>query len=274
MDTIIGEYYHENGLAKQSSGINYKFDTHDYLIYEVLRTTRGVLIFFEDHLERLNNSLKSLGIQKKCDAESLQNSLKELLTLNGNRTGNIKIVCKLTGEKLYFAAYYIPHEYPSVKMYQNGVKLITYEIERTDPDIKQVHVSEYVRNEIELARKRATAYEVLLMDNKGHITEGSRSNFFLIKNEKLFSPPDESLLPGITRKYVLQIARDFDIPIIKIPISYAEINSYESGFICGTSPKILPVNSIDTCRLQVENKITHSIQNKYDSIIQEYIDKK
>lgn len=272
MDTIIGEYYHENGQAKQSSRINFSFDTQGYLIYEVLRTNRGVLIFLEDHVERLNRSLTSLGIQKKCDTENLQKSLKELLTLNENRTGNIKILCKLTDNELYFAAYYIPHEYPANEMYQNGVKLITYKIERPDPDIKQVHVSEYLRKEIELARKRASAYEVLLIDSKGHITEGSRSNLFLIKNENLYSPPDKSILPGITREYVLQIAWDLNIKVIKNVISYTDIKTYESGFICGTSPKILPINSIDECNLYVENEITHSIQNKYDSIIQEYID--
>ncbi len=274
MDIISGDFYQENCQTKNSSLLNFKYDTQDYLIYEVLRTTKGVLIFFEDHLERMKNSLDSLGIRKRCDAEYIHNCMEDLIALNGNRTGNVKLLCKMAGNKLYYTVYYIPHEYPSDDLYRKGVKLITNKIERSDPDIKQVHVSEYIRKEIESLKTQASAYEVLLIDRKGFITEGSRSNIFLINNGKLYSPPDESLLPGITRKYVLRIARDKKIQIIKKPIRYNEVNTYESAFICGTSPKILPVNTINNCTLQINNEITYLILKEYNSIIQKYIEER
>lgn len=274
MDIISGDFYQENCQTKNSSLINFKYDTQDYLIYEVLRTTLGVVIFFEDHLERMKNSLVSLGIRKRCDAKNIHNCLKNLIALNGYRTGNVKLLCKIAGDKLYFTSYYIPHEYPSDDLYRKGVKLITYKIERPDPDIKQVHVSEFIRKEIESVKAQAPAYEVLLIDRKGFITEGSRSNIFLINNGKLYSPPDESLLPGITRKYVLRIARDKKIQIIRKPIRHTEISTYESAFICGTSPKILPVNTINNCTLQINNEITYLILKEYNSIIQKYIEKR
>lgn len=271
MDTIVGDYYLENSRKKNSTLINFGFNTQDYLVYEVLRTKKGKLIFLEDHMERLKNSLSGISIHSNSDTERIQIDLQQLVTLNDNREGNVKILCKIVNRQLYYTAYYIPHEYPPEEMYRQGVKLITYKIERSDPDIKQVHVSEYIRKKIETARIKASAYEVLLKNNTGHITEGSKSNIFLVHNGELYSPPDEYLLPGITRKYVFQIARELMVPIYKKPIGYDEIKKYESAFICGTSPKILPVNTIDSNILQVKNEIIDLIISKYNTIIQEYI---
>ena len=271
MDTIIGDYYQEDLQLKNSAKINFQFNTRGFLIYEVFRVTGGVLLFLDDHLERLHRSLLGLGIAKKCNASELINSLKSLVLINENRTGNIKLLCKLQDGELHMVAYYFPHEYPTFEMYRSGIKLVTYAIERPDPNVKQVFISESIRREIENTRIKTLAYEVLLINSKGYITEGSKSNIFFINEGQLFSPPEKVILNGITRRHIVNIARKKNIPMLVRAIGYTEIGNYESAFICGTSPKILPVNSIDDIPLKVNNEITGIIMNEYDLEIQNYI---
>ncbi len=273
MDIIKGDFYQENCNTKESALINFNYNTANYQIYEVIRTTSGVLLFIEDHLERLSNSLISLGIKINLDKYGIKACLKELVKLNGYKTGNVKLVCRTGNNELQHAAYYIPHAYPTNEMYRYGVSLATYKIERPEPNIKQIHVSEYIRREIKNTRMQTGAYEVLLVDNNGYITEGSKSNIFFVSKGELYSPPEEFILPGITRNYVLKIALREGIEICKTPIRYTEICKYDSAFICGTSSKILPVKKIDNNNLRVNNEINNLILISYNIIIQNYIEK-
>ncbi len=272
MDTIIGDYYQENFQLKNSSIINFEFNTQGFLIYEVVRVVEGVLLFLEDHLERLHNSLLGLGITKKYNLPELVNSLKSLVSVNENRTGNIKLLCKLQAGELHIVAYYIPIEYPNPEMYRSGVKLVTYAIERPDPNIKQVLISESIRKEIDNTRIKTLAYEVLLINSEGCITEGSKSNIFFVNDGLMFSPPEKVFLNGITRKHVVNIARKKNIRLFTRNISFNEIRNYKSAFICGTSPKILPVNFIEDIPLQVNNETTGTIMDEYDLEIKDYIE--
>jgi branched-chain amino acid aminotransferase len=271
MDTIVSEFYLEDFKTKTSSLINYQFNTQNFLIYEVIRTKNGVTLFLEDHLERMKNSLIKLGLGNKFHESEVKKYLEQLVEKNNNQIGNIKLLCSNFQNELFFAAYYIQHEYPTNLMYKRGIKLITFPIERPDPHLKQVIVSEKIRNTIENTRLKESAYEILLIDQRNCITEGSKSNIFFICNGKLFSPPEEKILQGITRKYVLQIARGVGIKINYIEINLSDISHYDSAFICGTSTKIMPVKSIDNNNFEVKNPVTYLLMNEYNQIIKHYI---
>jgi len=271
MDRIVSEFYQENLQIKASSGINFQFDTKNYFIYEVIRTTNGVLLFLEDHLNRMKTGLSGFDLKKNYCESDIRNILLQLLLANRNRIGNIKLLCKIFKKELFYAAYYIAHEYPSEQMYRKGIKLTTYIIERPDPNIKQVVISERIRKTIDNTKIQTSAYEILLVDHNGCITEGSKSNIFFVRDKKLYSPPEDKILKGITRKHVLQIARKNKIGVNFIQIKLLDVNQYDSAFICGTSPKVMPVKSIDSNYLVVNNKITDLILREYDNDIQSYI---
>jgi branched-subunit amino acid aminotransferase/4-amino-4-deoxychorismate lyase len=93
--------------------------------------------------------------------------------------------------------------------------------------------------------KEANAYDALLIDNDGCITEGTRTNFFCILGKTIISPPEDKILLGVTRKAVLKVAKDSGFKYDERPITWGEMQNYGGAFITSTSSKIIPVRSID-----------------------------
>ena len=114
-------------------------------------------------------------------------------------------------------------------------------------------------------------YESLLVDREGCITEGSKSNFFLIRNNCLFSAPEGTILQGITRKYVLDIAAEKGISVIHQKITMNDLGKYEAAFICGTSPKILPVRKVNAIQYDPEHPILKILIESYNTIMETHI---
>jgi branched-chain amino acid aminotransferase len=273
MDTIIGNYYVIDNKLHNSSEVNFQFNNSEYITYEVLRTKRGVLLFLEDHLERSLNSIRRLNLEKLYNESELVNQLKLLVSSNSNREGNIKFLCKYLPDKILFAAYYIPHAYPLEDIYKNGIKLITYNIERNKPQIKQVSINEKINLEIRTLLQKGDVYEVLLVNHQGFITECSKANFFLIKGNSIFSAPEEFILEGITRKHILEIAKKLDLKNIPLLLKIKDLKNYDAAFICGTSPKVLPVKYINYLEFNVENETLRTLKDHYDILIREYFKK-
>ena len=88
-------------------------------------------------------------------------------------------------------------------------------------------------------------YEALLVNENNLITEGSRSNIFFLRNNILFTAPDNMILNGITRKYILEICSENNITVKYEPVNADEISDYDAVFMTGTSPMVLPFNRID-----------------------------
>jgi len=271
MDTIVGNYILNHYEIEIRKSIEYRFNTSEYSLYEVIRVIDGVLLFLDDHLDRLDAGIRLLGMRIAYDRLILRSALQRLIIASEQFTGNIKLLFKSSHQKTLFAAYFIPHSYPGKKLYDLGVILGLLLADRPDPQLKQLAVSERIRFKLDEIKKTSEAYEVLLVNHKGFITEGSKSNFFLIKGNSLFSAPENEILSGITRKYVLSIARQEGIEMINTHIKPDDLGVYEAAFICGTSPKILPVSKIDKFQFMSDHSIIRLIKNRYNSIIQDYI---
>jgi len=78
-------------------------------------------------------------------------------------------------------------------------------------------------------------------------------------------------LKGITREKIIQICNELNYKLIEDFISINNLSSYESAFITGTSPKVLPVASTDEIYFNVNHLLLRNIMSRYDSMIEEYI---
>lgn len=270
MDKIVSEYYIIDNIIFKSSDINYSFNNSDYQFYEVMRTSHGKFLFLDDHLERLLESLKSLNLYQYYIDSVPRKCLNELL-INNKQEGNVKLICKLAEKKLIYASYFIPHHYPSKHLYQTGIKLKSYIIERNQPNLKQIHVNEFIKNEIIELLSSGEFFEILLVNRESIITEGSKSNFFLIKGNTMFSAPESMILQGITRKYILKIAKVVGLNYMEKEIALSDLYSYDAAFISGTSPKVLPVNKIDEIPFNPNNSYLEKIMLKYNEFFDHYI---
>ena len=261
---ILGEKYIINGRSADVSGYNPDMSTDIY--YEVVRIIGGKFLFLNDHLTRLRGSIKDSGLNFPGEPLILE-SLKTLLSDNPFREGNIRICLQSTGgEDPDLSCFFTPWYYPEQRTYLSGVQLVSYAHERPMPGIKKW--DENFRNNVRKAIRDHEVYEAVLLNEQDEITEGSRSNvFFINASDRLITPPEKHILPGITRKYVLQICMEEKIELEERPVSLKELDGLVACFISGTSPKVLPVRQIDKYQFRADHPILITIMEKFESVL-------
>ena len=113
---------------------------------------------------------------------------------------------------------------------------------------------------------------MLLVDQEDNLTEGSRSNLFIVKGDKLYTSPAKNVLLGIVRSKVVDICRQQQIDIIEQKIPVSELNTIDGAFISGTGNDILPIASINNIALEsIKNPIILTIMREYYRLVNQYI---
>ena len=184
----------------------------DKIIYEVLRIINGKAIFLEAHLNRMKNSFKLIDEEYTLSYEKINAKINDLIKTENKYEGNIKITYGIS-EKI-LKIFFVEHEYPCDEMYQNGVETILYFGERENPNAKIVN--ENFREKINIEIKNKNVYEAILVNKNGYITEGSRSNIFMIKDNELLTSPIKAVLPGVTRGEIINIAEKLKIRLKEV----------------------------------------------------------
>jgi branched-chain amino acid aminotransferase len=263
---ILGEKYIINGQPADVSGLN--SDTSVDVYYEVVRLIDSKVLFLDDHLKRLNHSISGSGLDNPGDEEILE-SLKELHRINNLTVGNIRICLeKGKGNTPDLICYFVPYYYPDECTYLSGVQLVSYPHQRPNPGIKKLDIA--FRESVAQHIRSHGVYEAILINEKNEITEGSRSNvFFIDPSDRLISPPENEILPGISRKYVLDICSKNSIEIVQRPVHKSELDDLVSCFISGTSPKVLPVWQLDGFQFRTDHPILKNIMTEFDALINE-----
>jgi branched-chain amino acid aminotransferase len=106
-------------------------------------------------------------------------------------------------------------------------------------------------------------YEALLVNEEQLITEGSRTNIFFIRGEVLFTAPEHMILSGITRKHILAICAENEINVELSCARAGDIADYDAVFMTGTSPMLLPFNSIGLNRFNVSLPMMETLRALY-----------
>jgi branched-chain amino acid aminotransferase len=114
--------------------------------------------------------------------------------------------------------------------------------------------------------KRRSAWEALLTDPNGFMPEASRSNLFAVKNGEVITSPDEYILTGITRKYVLEACRNLGMPVNLRLINLDEIEEMDSLFLTSTSLQLAPVCQVNNLILPLHDQNTRDIMKEFDAI--------
>ena len=148
-------------------------------------------------------------------------------------------------------------------------KAILYFGERENPNAKIVN--DNFRSGVNKEIENNNAYEAILIDRNGFITEGSRSNIFMIKNNVILTSPTKAVLPGVTRKKVLELANQLNLKVEEQEYNYKKINELDGMFISGTSPKILPIYLVNDVKLDEKNSIILKLMKAYDDSINKYL---
>src|SRR3989344_1862851 len=264
---LNGKIIDENEAKISIADKGYFFD---FAVYSSVKVIQRKIFFPEYHITRLFESAKLIGLEQPFKKEEVENWLAELVKAEKITDALLRIV--LIGdpdgqekEKLFIFAVSGLTFYPD-KFYKHGAKVITFHGERNVPQAKtkDLLISFIAYREA----KKKGALDALMIDNKGNIREGTRSNFFAIKDKTIFTPPADKVLEGITKKIILEVAKN-DFKIKEMEISLDDIKNYDEVFISSTSMNVMPIRQIDYTIFETNFEKTHLIEK----LFKEYYDK-
>jgi branched-chain amino acid aminotransferase len=242
-------------------------------IYEIFRVIQRVPVFLEEHLKRLYHSLELEGYTIEEHPRDIGDQVRRLIAANPIATGKVKLIVTFSGaEELPgydLLMYFVPFVPPDPEQYKKGVDVVLCQAVRSDPNAKVLDTE--ARRLADEKIEQLGVYEALLMDADGYITEGSRSNLFLVSGDQLITPPDDAVLQGIARKNILRICQENEIQTHIRKVHQHELKSFDSAFLSGTTPQVLPIRRIGETACSVENKMVRFLMKAYQDKVQEYI---
>ena len=285
LENASGDFCYLNGnkvLFTSAEGKALSEPVFDVIYYESIKVRDGVLLFFENHMLRL---LQSIDAKEKfqIDTDVLFDRAMQMISEAEPPVsdGNIRIVVTKQTNLIHFSQVITPPADSS----ESGVAASLLSWERLDPQVKIFH-SDYKTAVAEKFKEQTPfgpAFEVLLTDRKGQITEGSRSNFFVLYHGVVYSPPEVLILIGITRRYVLQSVRKAGLVYKEALFSMEDLmrmrdeaktaNDSVALFLTSSPFDILPVRSVgDEVFLSAHNEDLAVISAMYQDIVRHYIE--
>ena len=271
MQNCILNYFILNDELKSSCDFNPGLLESGKGIYDVFRVINGKPLFLAEHIARYYRSIKLGGFTYKLSAKELKAKMKVLIESNGLKNGNIQFHLSLHPDLgNLFLAWVSPHRYPLIEEYEKGVDVLGLNAVRNNPHLKSTNLSaRLLANEL---INKEDVYKVLLVDNNNVVTEGSRSNIFFIKGEKIYTPSLTLVLDGITSSEVVRIILENRIELHNTLIPFDTINQYDAAFLTSTSMKLLPISKVDDQLYDTQNLLMHQLMTFFDQRIEKEIE--
>jgi branched-chain amino acid aminotransferase len=258
---IDGEYIVTNqaNITVMSQTFHYGFG-----VYEGIRsyqTAQGAAIFRqEDHTDRLFQSADLLGIKIPYEKALLNHAQHDLLKKNNLSNAYLRPIVFMGDEYLglhteqtsvhvMIAAIAWKNNLVIPENFNQGISIKTSSYER--PVLKNnLHKAKacglYLISILANNEARSEGFdEALLLDPHGFIAEGSGANIFIVKDNVLYTPHLDFSLDGITRRTVMQIAKDSGISVVEKQITQDELLQSDELFFTGTASEIMPITRVD-----------------------------
>jgi branched-chain amino acid aminotransferase len=255
-------------------------------VFEGIRayeTERGTAIFrHRDHLERLEKSAALIELPLPFGVDEIRDATHELIRRNRLQSCYIRpLAFRGYGEMGLYAtsapvevivAVWPWGSYLGEEGKRHGVRAKVSSWRRISPDSLIPHAKatgQYLNSILAKAETARIGYEeAILLDQRGFVCEGSGENIFVVRDGEILTPPHTaSILDGISRRSVIQIARDLGYKVIERDIARAELYMAEEVFVTGTAAELVPVREIDDHSLGAPGEVTAHVQSKFEDAL-------
>lgn len=259
-------------------------------IWEAMRLHKGVLVFVDDHLKRLWQASKSVGMAFNFTKEELIENIKETIEEN-NMFDNVHVRVMVTrgfkktpsqdprltisGPNLVI----IPeHKKASIESKNRGIKLFTSTIRRGSPDYLDPRLNCHSKlHEVQalIQAIEAGADEALMLDINGFVSTCNATNFFMVKNKEVWTSTGKYCMNGITRAKVIQVCEENGIVCKQKDFSLFDVYDADEAFVTGTFGGLTPVHMIDgrVIGAHLPGNMTNTLSNLYEHLIEKEVSK-
>jgi branched-chain amino acid aminotransferase len=254
-------------------------------VFEGIRcydTEKGAAVFrLNDHLERLEDSAKVLYMDMPYSVAELRKATHELIAANGLPACYIRPVAFYGYGELGVAATGNPVDvviisfpwgaYLGEEGQRTGISTMVSSWERVGPNMIP-HVAKatgiYLNSMLATTEARRAGYdEAIMLTRDGYVADGPGENIFVVKNGKLLTPPlSMSILPGITRDTIIQLAQVLGYPVEETLIIRTDLYLADEVFMVGTATEVAPVRAVDDREIGV-GPITLELQRAYLDVV-------
>ncbi len=251
-------------------------------VFEGIRcyeTETGPAVFrLTDHLKRLHNSARLIQMEIPYSIAEIQAACNQLVGANGLPECYLKPIAFYGYGELGVRPRGCPVEvaimswpwgtYLGEGALENGIRAKISSWERIGPNVIP-HVSKatgvYLNSLLAVQEAVAGGYdEAILLTRDGYVADGSGENIFVIKNGSISTPDlSSSILPGITRDTVIQIAQDLGYSVEEKNLIRSDLYLADEVFMCGTAAEVTPVREIDDRGFGDPGPVTREIQSAY-----------
>jgi branched-chain amino acid aminotransferase len=256
-------------------------------IFEGIRcykTQRGPAVFrLRDHVDRLFEGCAIYRMEVPYTREQLETAILETIRANRLEACYIRPLAYRGYESLGVDPFPCPIDvavaaypwgsYLGKDAAEKGVDVMVSSWRRQAPDTLPAMAkasANYMNSQLIKMEALVNGYvEGIALDSVGFVSEGSGENLFLVKKGTLYTPPlTASILPGITRATILQLAQDLKLPVIERSIPREALYTAEEVFFVGTAAEVTPIRSVDRATVGHgrRGEITSRLQAEYKSI--------
>jgi len=248
-----------NGEISELAEAKVSFLDHGYFygfgVYEAFKLYDGKLFAIEDHLDRLERSMREIKIQPDFTRDELKNNIADLVAQSELKEAMVYLqVTRGVGPRSHGP---LKNPKPTLSMFvsylppipeknrQNGVKAVVVKDDRwAHPFIKTLNLLPNI-----LAKQIAEengAFEAILVRENGNISEAASSNVFAVFDGVVVTAPtDGKILAGITRTILLRIMENNRIPFKEEHFTEQQLRQADEVFITNTGAEVLPITNLD-----------------------------
>lgn len=245
-------------------------------LFETMRAYHGKVFRLSEHLKRLEQSAAFLGWPKIPGFEGVEKGIATLLEANNHYDASVRLtVSRGIGAPRPDAAScgapiitILTSPLPS-PLPESGWMLRIASLKRnlSSPLVK-IKSANYLDNILARSEAKATgAQEAIMLNTDGFVAEGTMSNIFLVKEGELITPDDDSgILPGITRKVVIELAGQAELAVSVRPVRLEELMSADELFLTSSVMEVIPANlctnSLSSLTI-LDNPVTVRLKEMY-----------
>ena len=249
-------------------------------VFEGQRAYNGTIFKLSEHSERLRNSASLLGFDLPWSVEQIDAACVEVLAANKMSDAYMRPVAwrgseqmgvspKGTKPHLAIACWYWGKYFDEAKA-AKGIRLDMAPWRRPAPYTAPVHSKAaglYMIATMSKAHADARGFDdALMLDWRGQVAEATGANVFFVREGKIYTPTPDCFLDGITRRTVIDLARQRGIEVIEKAIWPEELETFEQFFLTGSAAEVTVVQSAGPWSFEVGD-LSRQLQADYDALV-------
>ena len=252
-------------------------------VWESFRLHEGKLVFFEEHIDRLFKGAKSISLSIGRNREEITREVERVIEANGMEDEvHIRLVISRGIKPTPYQAPWVISSIPTMvilpefkkanpERLEIGISLVSVGIRRgaRNPRSRINSISKHNCISACIEADAKGGDEGLMMDPHGFVSTCNSTHFFMVKGGEVWTSTGEYCLDGITRRKVIQLCRENQIPFKLCNFTFEDVHSADEAFVTGTFAGLTPVNSFDGTTLGDGKRgpICERLQNLYIDLV-------